>query len=299
MTTGTLDHPRPAVAGSAARPAPAILLQGAALAALLALVYHRTAATLWSVWTTNDSYSHGPLVPLVSLALIAARRHELAALPLAPDRRGLLLVAAACLLQIVGMRADVFALEGYSLVVMLFGLSLTFLGTAATRRLAFPLGYLVFMLIFPPFVVGQLSYALKEITVSASARLGEGLGAVLQRQGMILYLAGGELRIENPCSGLRSLIALLATGAVFAYLQPGGACRRALLFLSAIPIALAGNLCRITTLILVAHYAGLERATGAFHDQSGYVIYAVALLGLFGMRALLTPRGRSAPEVGP
>ena len=75
-------------------------------------------------------------------------------------------------------------------------------------------------------------------------------------------LAGGELRIENPCSGLRSLLALLATGALFASLQPAGWWRRVLLVLLAVPIAMAGNALRITLLVLVAHYVGVKQARG-------------------------------------
>ncbi|TMQ72665.1 MAG: exosortase/archaeosortase family protein [Candidatus Eisenbacteria bacterium] len=280
----------PPGAGTASRLAPRAVLGGAVVAALLAAVYFRTAATLWHTWTHNDDYSHGPLVPLVSLAALWLGRHRLAALPLGPDARGLALLALACLLQVLGIRADVFALQGWSLLVMLTGLSLTFQGTARTRALAFPIGYLAFMLTFPPFVMNTLSYGLKEITMRLSTAASEALGAQFQRSGMTLYLAGGDLRMENPCSGLRSLLAMLATAAAFAWFQPGAGWRRLLLFLSGIPIAVAGNALRITALILVAHYAGVKQATGRFHDWSGYFVYAAALGALFAARALLTPR---------
>lgn len=285
MTTGALER-------AAARPWSKLAsLAGAGLvAALLVTIYHRTAATLWSTWTTNDNYSHGPLVPLVSLALIWRSRGRLGGVPYRGDARGLPLVALACLLQMVGMRSNVFALEGYSMIVMAFGLSLTFFGPAPTSVLAFPLAYLAFMLVFPPFIVTRLSYALKEITVRASTQAATILGVVLQRNGMSLILPEGTLRIENPCSGLRSLVALLATGAVFAHLQPGGAWRRLVVFVAAVPIAMIGNAVRITAVILVAHYAGIRRATGAFHDWTGYLLFAVALVGLYALRLALTPR---------
>jgi hypothetical protein len=103
----------------------------ALVALLLGLIYHRTAAGLWTIWTTNDNYSHGSLVPLVSLALVASRRERLRVLPRTGDWRGLALVALACALQVLGARADVFTLQGWSFVVMLFGKKqrTTFLGT--------------------------------------------------------------------------------------------------------------------------------------------------------------------------
>ncbi len=283
---------------SAARPLARAraIAQGTLLAALLVAVYHRTLGELWSTWTTNDNYSHGPLVPVAAAVLAWRSRRALAAAPLEPDARGLLLLGLGCALQVLGIRADVFALQGYSMLAVLFGLSLIFLGGAATRALAFPLGFLVFMLTFPPLLMNQASYALKEITVRLSTRAAESLGVTLQRSGMTIYLQSGELRIENPCSGLRSLLALLATGAVFAHLQPGAWWRRAALFVSAVPIAMAGNALRITLLLVVGHYLDVRRAAGGFHQWSGYLIYAVALAGLLLVRALLLPRApREAP----
>jgi exosortase len=263
-------------------------------AALLAgSIYFRVAPVLWTVWITNDNYSHGPLVPFIALALAWLRRHELAASAKRPDARGLALVALACLMMMLGMRSDIFALQAYSILPMLLGLVLTFWGAEVARLLAFPILYLAFMLTFPPLLMNTLSYALKEITLRLSTGTAEALGVTLQRSGMTLYLEGGELRMENPCSGLRSLLALLATGAVFAYLQPGAWWRCVLVLLAAVPIAMLGNAVRITLLILVGHYGSIEQAGGAFHDWSGYLIYIVALAGLMAVRAALMPRAKA------
>jgi exosortase len=265
---------------------------------LIALIYHRSATTLWDTWTTNETYSHGPLVLLVSLFLVWRDRAKLIAAPRRPFAAGLLLVALGCGLQVLGVRADVFGLQGYSLIVLLFGLALALLGPAPTRVLALPIVFLVFMLTFPPFVVNHLSFALKEVAVGLSMRVAEALGAVVMRSGMTLYLASGELRIEHPCSGLRSLIALLATGALLAAHQHGGPWRRGLLFLSAIPIAVLTNALRLALLIVIAHYAGVPRVGGLVHDVSGYLVYILALGGLLLVRRLLSPRVAPAPDQG-
>jgi exosortase len=270
----------------------------ALLALLLALIYRRTATGLWITWTTNDNYSHGPLVPLVSLALVATRWRRLRGLPLAGDGRGLVLVVLACALQVLGVRADVFTLQGWSLIVMLYGLALVFLGWPLTRLLAIPIGYLVFMLTFPPFLMNHLSFALKEVTVQAAARAAGLLGVPLQRSGMTLWLSGGALEIENPCSGLRSLLAMVATGALFAWLLPGRWWRRLLVLLMAVPMAMVGNAVRITALVVVANYVGIRQALGRFHDLAGYVTYGISLAGLLLVWGLLRPP-RQPREPGP
>lgn len=267
----------------------------ALLLALLAAIYFRTAIALWHVWTTNDNYSHGPLVPLVSLVLVWMRRHRIAAAPGAGDGRGLLLVGLACALQLAGIRADVLMLQGDSFVLMLFGLALTFLGAARSRVLAFPIGYLVFMLTFPPLLVNQIGFGLKDLAVGIATRAAETLGVELQRSGMSLFVASGELRVEHPCSGLRSLIALLGLGALLAAQVRGEWWRRGALFLAAVPVAIAVNAMRITLFILVAHYAGVAHVTRALHDVSGVLLYAVALLAMFAVRAAIEP---GPPERG-
>lgn len=269
------------------------------LAVLVGLVFHRVALELWRTWNTNENYSHGPLVPLTSIALVWLRWSRLAEVERRPDARGFALLGLGCLMHVVGVRADVFALQSWSLIPVLFGLSLTFLGGTLTRRLTFPIAYLGFMMTFPPILMNQLSYALKEVAVRAAAAGAQALGVALQRDGMTLYLATGELRVENPCSGLRSLIALLATGTLFAYLQPGGGWRRAVMLLASVPIAMLGNAVRLLVLIVAAHYRGVVWATGAFHDVTGYVLYAVALGAMLALRALLTPRDPNAAPARP
>lgn len=284
-------------AGRAARFSPRALAwaQALVIAALLGVTYARMFASLWNTWATNDNYSHGPLVPLASLALVWLRWDKLKVLPVLPDGRGLWVVAFGCLMELAGVRADLFAAQEWSLIVVLAGLTLTFLGVPMLRMLAFPIAYLGFMLTFPPVVMNTLNFALKGLAVNVSEFGARLCGARFEREGMQIFFPTGELRVEAPCSGLRSLVALLATGTLFAYFQAGGLGRRLLVMLSAVPIALAGNIARLLLLLVAADRKGVAWATGTFHDVTGYVMYAVALLLLMGMRSLLTPREPGRP----
>jgi len=275
---------------TAARPGRRALAGSLVLAVLTGFSYAHVGASLWTTWNTNDNYSHGPLVPLTSLALVWLRWPRLRALPVRPEGRGLWLLAAGCLMNLLGARMDVFALQGWSLLVVLSGLTLTFLGVAFLRMLAFPILYLAYMLTFPPVVMNTLSYALKNFATTGSVAVAKALGVAMQRDGMQIYFRTGELRVEDPCSGLRSLIALLATGTLFAYFQPGGAWRRAAVLMAAVPIALAGNMARLILLFVASDRRGVTWATGRFHDVTGYVMYAVALGLLMGLRTLLLAR---------
>jgi exosortase len=262
---------------------------GAALAALalIALVYGRTVAALWRMWSHNDTYSHGFLIAPVSVFLVWTLRRQLHDTPAAPTWAGLPVVALAASLQIAGIRGDVTMFQAYSLILLVAGLIWTWFGTAILRHLAFPIAFLVFGAPTFPVLVNQLSFRLKAIAAFGSVSLAQLIGISVSLQGMDLYMPTGAMTIEGACSGLNSLIALMALGALFAYLGTGAAWRRWLLFVCSVPVALAGNIVRITSLCVYAGLTDTTRATGLFHNIGGFVLFGFALLAMFLVKRLL------------
>ncbi len=281
---------RAAVAGSDAgssRRRLRVLIQGVVLALMIVAIYHRTLAALWRVWMHNPNYSHGVLIPAVSLVLLWLKRQTLRGLEVQPSGLGLPLVFLGILIHLAGLRGDIVILQGNSLIVVLLGLVLHFGGKRWLRQVAFPVCYLVFMNPFLPVFQNQVSFRLKQLAAGGAATVSGWLGILIQRDGMSLFLPTGAMRIENACSGMQSLISLMALGALFAYFARCGAARRVLLFLASIPIALVVNIIRISALCVVGNTSGIEVATGLFHDASGFVLFGVGFLLLVGTRRLL------------
>ncbi|MBU1699970.1 MAG: exosortase/archaeosortase family protein [Candidatus Eisenbacteria bacterium] len=164
---------------------------------------------------------------------------------------------------------------------------LHFAGWRWLRRLAFPMAFLIFMLPGPPFLMNQISFELKSFASKVSGGVLGHLGIPVWRQGAILYLPAGPLAIENPCSGLRSLLALLALGALMARAGSVPPWKRMLLLLAAWPVAILANIIRVVSLGLVATFHSLEFAVGTAHDISGYLLFALALGILEGLRRIL------------
>jgi exosortase len=262
-------------------------LQMTVLVLLTGIIYRGTFATLWRVWMDNPSYSHGVLIPPVAAALVWVERKTLATLRPSPSILGLPLVGLALLVQLAGIRGDVLILQGDSFILLLLGLILHFGGWPFLRRLAFPVGYLVFMVPFLPVFESQVSFRLKQLAASGAVVVSNLLGVLVARDGMSIYLPTGVMRIENACSGMQSLISLLALGALFSYLAHGSWAKRALLFLAAVPIALAVNVLRISALCVVGSASSVERATGLFHDVSGFVLFGLGFALLLLTRRLL------------
>ena len=260
----------------------------AATAALLALAFAPTFRTLWRTWLHNDNYSHGLLIPLVSGFLLWRHRRALRASVGRPSAWGLPVLAAGLLALVAGTRADFTMVQGYSFVIVLLGLVLHFFGRATARQALFPVAYLIFMSPLPPVLANDISFRLKAWVVNFSTAAARWMGIAVAREGMTLHLPTGAVAIENPCSGLRSLVAVLALATLLAYFaRRGGMVRRVALVLSAVPIALAANWVRITLIVLAANYVSVAFATGAMHDISGYVLFGVDVIGLLLVRAAL------------
>jgi len=280
-----MSTPTTAVAEKSGKPVPWFL--AISVAALLVAVFLPTFRSLWSSWEHNPNYSHGFLIIPISAGLVWLKRKDLSAIALSPSWLGLAVVAASLVLYIVGNRMDTTIFQGYALLGTIAGLVLYAGGWALLRPLLFPIGYLFFMLPFPPWFVHKLSFGLKLLAARGSCSLSHAAGIPLMEDGLSLYFSSGTMKIENACSGMQSLIALLSLGALFAYFARGPWWKKGLLFLLAVPIALLANVARITALCFVANFSSVDAATGLFHDVSGFVLFGIAFVVLLGSKRIL------------
>ncbi len=236
---------------------------------------------------TETYYSHGYLVPLISLVLIYLKRDKLKALKKDTSTLGLILIIASLALYIITLILNIGFMGGVSLLITLVGLSLYLGGVNYTKEIWFPLFFLIFMVPLPRILVIHISFKMKLLAAKAGTFLINKLGITAFCDGSIVYLPNTILTVGSPCSGLRSLIALLGLGALFAYVADLPKAKKYLLFLVSIPLAFMGNILRITLLLWIAYKYGSEVATGKFHDYSGYAIFVFTLFGLIGMNKLL------------
>jgi exosortase len=170
--------------------------------------------------------------------------------------------------------------------LLAFGISLYLFGRAITRELLFPLAFLFFMFPLPMAVLDTIAMPMKLFAASAGAAIVTLLGMPLVQEGFQLHFPTTSLVIDDPCSGLRSLISLAALGALCAYFFQAPTWKRMALFIAAIPIALISNILRVTFLASLAFH-GKNAASGFYHDLSGIMVFLLALAMLFGTRRVL------------
>ena len=244
---------------------------------------------LWDRLMEGESYyTHAPLVPLVSLIIsVLLIRHT--RIPVRPDRKwGGIVLGFFVLTHMLACLARVNFASGFAFIGVLAGLVLLIWGRAALRRLWFPLVLLVFMVPLPEVSIAQLNFRLKMFASRGGVMIADFCGVLVEGKGNQVFLEGGKrLVIANVCNGLRTLISLLAFGALYAYVCRLKGWWRIGLFLMSVPIAVVANSVRIVSLIVVADIWDPEIATGWFHDWSGVLIFVLAFLLMFGLEKLI------------
>jgi len=248
--------------------------------AFFIFIYNSTFLWLYERYTSADSYySHGFLVPLVTVFFIWRKRGKLRTLSQGYSIWGLVIIIWALLLHILSIWAHIFFTSGFSILFLVFGLLLFLFGKEITKEILFPLFFLLFMLPLPLNVISAFSFPLKMYVTKFSLGLVSKMGIPAFRQGFHIYLSNASLTIGNPCSGLRSLISFMALGAIFAFLLKASLGRKIFIFLLAVPIALFSNMTRVVALTLAANFWGSKTASpgGFFHDFSGIAIFVLGL----------------------
>jgi len=229
----------------------------------------------------RNDLSHGWAVPCFSAVVLWLRRHELRAAVAAgrPDWRGICISVFGLAVFWLGNRGGQMRFCHLALLLEVWAIPFALFGPRVARLMMFPAAFLVFTM--PMGFLDFFTIRLRLITATASSVLLNGMGIPVVREGTALQALSGtgfNLDVADPCSGLRSLFAMTALTAAYAYLTVRGRFRQALLFLLAVPIAVLGNTVRILSIAVVARFFGSEAATGFYHDYSGYVVFLVAVL---------------------
>ena len=259
-----------------------------ALSILVIVAYLPTFIWMVERWSVRDTYySHGFLVPLISVFIIWLKRNELKRLRTKPVHLGWVFFMGGLLVHLVSTPLRISFVSGFSLIATLFGLVLLLLGKEYLRILMFPILFLNFMIPLPMVAIANLSFRLKLFAAQISTFIINKLGIPAIREGSIIRTMHSVLMVEDPCSGIRSLVALIALGALMAYFSGISKTKKTILFLCSIPIAISTNIIRIVALSLVSEIYGAKAATGWFHDTMGILVFVFAFVGLAAVGKIL------------
>jgi exosortase len=174
-----------------------------------------------------------------------------------------------------------------SFVLLITGLTLSHLGTEVCRRVVFPLAFLLFMVPLPAVVFNAIAFPLQNLAAHNAEWVLDRLGTPVLRDGNIIHLTDVTLGVTEACSGIRSLISLLALAVAWAYLTLPGVGSMIVLVVSAVPVTVVANAGRVVLTGLIGQYFGVVYAQGFFHSFSGWIIFLFAFVCLLAVHQLL------------
>lgn len=257
----------------------------------------------------DENYSHGLLIPFIIAYILWTQRERL---KIEPARPSVLLGGALVLFALFALWAGTAGAELYtqriSLVFLLAGTVIYFWGVRLLRLLLVPAVLLLLAIPIPAIIFNKIAFPLQLFASRCAVWSMSLLEIPVLRQGNVIELLPlgaketKKLEVVEACSGIRSLMTLVTLAVVFAYfthprqdppdgtkrgplswLKSYGFWRSTIVVLSALPIAILTNALRVSGTGVLAHYYGTEIADGFFHSFSGWMIYIVAFLMLFGV----------------
>lgn len=243
-------------------------------------------------WRTDPNYSHGFLVPLIAAYVAWERRQEILAATRKPSSSGLALVGGGLILFLIGHLAGVNFTKQFSMLLVIAGAILFTAGKDVLRIVKFPIAYLVFMLPLPYLLYDAVAFPLKLLVSWVSVASLRLLGIPVTRDGNIISLAATTLEVTDACSGIRSIISLLALSVALAYFTQKSWPHKVTLVVLSLPIALVANAFRVIATGILASRYGAVVAQGFFHELAGIVIFGVATVLLLAASYALNRLGR-------
>jgi exosortase A len=251
------------------------LLMGLILA--IPALFYGTAASMIRVWTVNETFTHGYLVFPISLWLIWRERFRINELSARTELIPVLLMVPILLVWMLSAVSDVKVVEQLAMITLIPLAVWAILGWRILLAVLFPLAYLLFAV-----PLGQeLIPPLMDFTANFTVGLIKLSGIPVYQDGLYFTLPSGNWSVVEECSGVRYLIASLALGTIYAYLNYHHLYKRSIFILFAIAVPIFANGLRAYMIVMIGHLSGMKYAVGADHLLYGWVFFGIVIFLMF------------------
>jgi len=277
---------------------------GPIAAGVLAVIvlYWDALVNMWQRWGEQQELSHSYFIPLISAWLIWENRRAISKSVGAPSAIGLVGIAIAGFMLLLGKITHIFLLQQLGFVVAIAGLTAGLGGLSLLRITAAPIAFLLFAVPPPYWVITVLSWNFQQWSSEIGVLMIKAMDIPVYLSGNIIDLGHYKLQVVEACSGLRYLFPFLSIGVMTAYLFRGPLWGKAVIVLSTIPITIVFNSFRIAVTGALVQAYGAEHAEGALHFFEGWVVFLLCLIALFAVVWALTffmkPRPAPLESIG-
>ena len=242
------------------------------------------------IWNTNQQ-AHGPIVFVVAIWFFYFKANQAikADIPVIPaPHLGWPVLLSGCLIFVVGRSQTLYLFEIGSLIIVLLGIMLLFVGKAMAKHFWFAFFFMLFMVPLPASIVEAITQPMKVAVSFTSEHLLYEMGYPVARAGIILLIGQYQLLVADACAGLNSLFTLEALGLLYMnIMRHESPLRNALLAALIIPISFAANVTRVVLLALITFHWGDEAGQGFVHEFSGMLLFITALFLIISVDTLL------------
>lgn len=284
------------VAANAAAPAwktaPGFRIGLAGLAGLLILVFFEEIGMLIGTWIGSEEYSHGILIPFVTAFLIWQKKNAIAEMPFTGSWAGVAVAALGLALYFAGELATLYVITEYAFLTVLCGAALATTGPRAFREIGTALFLLAFAIPLPNFLYQGLSTKLQLISSQLGVSLIRLCDISVYLEGNVIDLGAYKLQVVEACSGLRYLFPLMSLAFICAFFFKAAFWKRAVVFLSSLPVAVFMNSVRVGVIGVLVEYRGPSMAEGFLHDFEGWAVFMACTAILIGEIWLLARIGK-------
>ncbi len=222
------------------------------------------------------------------------RRHIIGKIDVRPDATGYVILLAGIFMLFLGNLAHENFIMRASLLFVISVVMIALLGMIYFNAFFFPIAFLIFMIPIPSIFLEKITFPLQLFVSQTSQQVLGVIGVPMLREGNIIILSNARLEVAEACSGIRSLMSLLALGAIVAYFTQKNRLKQAIIILSCIPLAIIVNVMRVVGTVILTERYGSSAAEGLSHSFGGLITFSVALILLLLIGALLSRLSRTS-----
>lgn len=237
-------------------------------------------------WEDRAYYLALMLLPITIVWQVWTLRRHLVGQDEPPIVAGPVVVGMAMGVYYLGVKAVQPRVVVVSGIMLLYGLVLSFRGRDVLRRVFFPISFL-FLMVPLNFLDNVVGFPLRMFVAKTATWTLNSIGIEAVQRGSAIISQVFHFDVADPCSGIRSLMALTTVTAAYGYVTQHVQWKRWVLFASAMPLAVLGNLARVISIALVAQVYGQETAAHVYHEWSGFILFPVALAAMVIIGLLL------------
>jgi len=260
---------------------------------LVAIIYVDVFRELISEWMNNPDYSHGFFIPFMAIYMIWNKRNETRVIDETPSLWGLPVLFLGIAQFMAGKIGAEHFIQGASMIFVILGITLVLWGRRTALIVLIPIVYLIFMIPLPAIIWNKYAFTLRLFATQLAAICIQSLGVTVLREGNVLYLPSATLEVVDACSGMRSLISLLALSVFIGFLSQLNVWKKWLLFFAAIPIAIVSNIIRLILIAVLGEDFGIKLTEGLNHSLSGIFVF---MIGTFFVALVYLVLDRLASE---